>query len=117
MAWIVTAPLSLLMILHMLGYHIPGFVLIEIISVAFLAFYCGLGTIKSAWIAFRHFHSNMDTLITIGTVTSWLTAVLNYSGLPVISFGTIGGMIITIHLTGRFIESNLRDKAAKEIKP
>ena len=116
MAWIVTAPLSLLMILHMLGYHIPGFVLIEIFSVAFLAFYCGMATIKSAWIAFRHFHSNMDTLITIGTVTSWLTAVLNYSGLPVISFGTIGGMIITIHLTGRFIESNLRDKAAKEIK-
>ncbi len=116
MAWIVTAPLSLLMILHMLGYHISGFVLIEIISVAFLAFYCGMATIKSAWIAFRHFHSNMDTLITIGTVTSWLTAVLNYSGLPIISFGTIGGMIITIHLTGRFIESNLRDKAAKEIK-
>jgi Cu+-exporting ATPase len=104
------------MILHMLGYHIPGFVLIEIISVAFLAFYCGLATIKSAWIAFRHFHSNMDTLITIGTVTSWITAVLNYLGLPIISFGTIGGMIITIHLTGRFIESNLRDKAAKEIK-
>jgi Cu+-exporting ATPase len=116
MAWIVTAPLSVLMILHMVGYHIPGFILIEIISVAFLAFYCGLGTIKSAWIAFRHFHSNMDTLITIGTVTSWLTAVLNYLGLPIISFGTIGGMIITIHLTGRFIESNLRDKAAKEIK-
>ena len=116
MAWIVTAPLSVLMILHMLGYHIPGFVLIEIIGVAFLAFYCGLATIKSAWIAFRHFHSNMDTLITIGTVTSWLTAVLNYLGLPIISFGTIGGMIITIHLTGRFIESNLRDKAAKEIK-
>ncbi len=116
LAWIVTAPLSLLMILHMLGYHIPGFVLIEIIGVAFLAFYCGMATIKSAWIAFRHFHSNMDTLITIGTLTSWLTAVLNYMGLPIISFGTIGGMIITIHLTGRFIESNLRDKAAKEIK-
>lgn len=116
LAWIITAPLSILMVLHMLGYHIAGFVLIEIISVAFLAFYCGLATIKSAWIAFRHFHSNMDTLITIGTVTSWLTAVLNYLGLPIISFGTIGGMIITIHLTGRFIESNLRDKAAKEIK-
>lgn len=115
-AWIVTLPLSLLMILHMLGIHIPGFVLIEVISVAFLAFYCGMATIKSAWIAFRHFHSNMDTLITIGTITSWLTAVLNLIGLPIISFGTIGGMIITIHLTGRFIESNLRDKAAKEIK-
>ncbi|MFA7574990.1 MAG: heavy metal translocating P-type ATPase, partial [Arcobacteraceae bacterium] len=29
---------------------------------------------------------------------------------------TIGAMIVAIHLTGRFIESHLRDKAAKEIK-
>ena len=115
-AWVVTLPLSVLMILHMLGTHIPRFVLLEMVGVAFVIFYCGLGTIKSAWIAFRHFHSNMDTLITIGSLTSWLTAVLNYAGLPIISFGTIGAMIITIHLTGRFIESHLRDKAAKEIK-
>lgn len=115
-AWIVTLPLSILMILHMFGLHIPGFVLVEVLGVAFTIFYCGLATIKSAWIAFRHYHSNMDTLITIGSVTSWLTAVLNFFGLPIISFGTIGAMIVTIHLTGRFIESHLRDKAAKEIK-
>ncbi|MBP8717833.1 MAG: copper-translocating P-type ATPase [Candidatus Atribacteria bacterium] len=116
LAWIVTIPLSLLMIFHMFGHHIPGFVWIEIISVAFVLFYCGKETMKSAWIALLHHHSNMDTLITIGSVTSWITAILNYIGLPIISFGTLGAMIITIHLTGRFIESHLRDKAAKEIK-
>jgi Cu+-exporting ATPase len=114
--WIVTLPLSILMIFHMLSYHIPGFVLLEVVSVAFVVFYSGKETIKSAWIAFRHLHSNMDTLITIGSVTSWFTAVLNYIGLPIISFGTLGAMIIAIHLTGRFVESHLRDKAAKEIK-
>jgi len=116
LVWIITLPLSIMMIFHMLGYHIPGFVWIEVIAVAFVIFYCGKATVKSAWIAFRHLHSNMDTLITIGSITSWVTAILNRIGLPIISFGTLGAMIIAIHLTGRFIESHLRDKAAKEIK-
>jgi len=116
LSWIVTLPLSIMMIFHMFGYHIPGFVWIEIIAVAFVIFYCGKATIKSAWIAFRHSHSNMDTLIAIGSITSWLTAILYSSGLPIMTFGTLGAMIMAIHLTGRYIESNLRDKAAKEIK-
>ncbi len=116
LSWIITFPLSVMMVFHMLGHTIPGFVLLEVISVALVVFYCGKATIKSAWIAFIHHHSNMDTLITIGSLTSWITAVLNYIGLPIMSFGTLGAMIIAIHLTGRFIESHLRDKAAKEIK-
>lgn len=115
-AWIVTLPLSVMMIFHMLGYHVPGFVFLEVISVAFVIFYCAASTIKSAWIALIHYHFNMDTLITIGSITSWITALFNYLNLPIMSFGTIGAMIVAIHLTGRFIESHLRDKAAKEIK-
>jgi Cu+-exporting ATPase len=34
----------------------------------------------------------------------------------VASFGAIGAMIIALHVTGRFIESHLRDRASKEIK-
>lgn len=116
LSWIITFPLSIMMIFHMFGYHIPGFVWMEVFAVALVIFYCGKSTIKSASIAFIHSHSNMDTLITIGSITSWLTAILNKSGLPIMSFGTLGAMIMAIHLTGRFIESNLRDKAAKEIK-
>ncbi|MDD3031070.1 MAG: heavy metal translocating P-type ATPase, partial [Atribacterota bacterium] len=52
----------------------------------------------------------------IGSITSWITALFNYLNLPIMSFGKIGAMIVAIHLTGRFIESHLRDKAAKEIK-
>ena len=116
LSWIITLPLSIMMIFHMFGYHIPGFVWIEVFTVALVVFYCGKSTIKSAWIALRHYHSNMDTLIAIGSIISWFTAILNRTGLPIMSFGTLGAMIMAIHLTGRFIESNLRDKAAKEIK-
>lgn len=115
-SWIVTFPLSAVMIFHMAGYHIPGFAWYELFGVAFVIFYCGLNTIKSASIALKHLHSNMDTLITVGSITSWITTILYLTGLQIMSFGTLGAMIITIHLTGRFIESHLRDKAAKEIK-
>src|SRR5680860_1268174 len=92
-SWIITFPLSVLII-----------------------FNSGRETIKGAWIALAHFHTNMDTLIFIGSLACWTTALLHSLKFPIISFGTIGTMIIAIHLTGRFIESHLRDKAAKEIK-
>jgi len=49
-------------------------------------------------------------------VASWVTALMNYYGLDIPSFGTIGVMILMLHLTGRYIESHLRDKAAKQVK-
>lgn len=115
-SYIITIPLSVLMIFNMIGYAVPYFVLIELIFGGVVIFYSGRETIKGAWIALIHFHTNMDTLIFIGSLACWTTALLHSLKFPIISFGTIGTMIITIHLTGRFIESHLRDKAAKEIK-
>src|SRR5680860_159627 len=115
-SWIITFPLSVLMIFNMVGYTIPYFVLMELIFGGIVIFYSGRETIKGAWIALAHFHTNMDTLIFIGSLACWTTALLHSLKFPIISFGTIGTMIIAIHLTGRFIESHLRDKAAKEIK-
>jgi len=115
-SYFITIPLSILMIFNMLGCTIPYFVWMELVFGGIVLFYAGKNTIKSAWIALIHFHTNMDTLIFIGSLTCWITALLHSFTFPIISFGTIGTMIITIHLTGRFIESHLRDKAAKEIK-
>jgi Cu+-exporting ATPase len=58
----------------------------------------------------------MDTLISLGSVSAWLTTLLHLLGVPLVSFGSIGAMIVALHLSGRFIESSLRDKAAKEIR-
>ncbi len=115
-SYIITIPLSILMIFNMLGYLIPYFVWVELFFGGIVIFYSGKDVFRGAWIALIHFHTNMDTLIFTGSLACWLTALLHSLKFPIISFGTIGTMIITIHLTGRFIESHLRDKAAKEIK-
>ncbi|MDT8283910.1 MAG: heavy metal translocating P-type ATPase [Thermovirgaceae bacterium] len=116
LALAVTTPLAVLMVFHMLGIHMPWFPLLELVAAGYVIFYVGRGSIKGAWIAVTHLHTNMDTLISIGSVAAWITTLLNVSGIPIASFGSIGAMIVALHVSGRFIESSLRDKAAKEIK-
>jgi len=116
LSWIGTIPLAILMLINMLAFKIPGFEFLELFVGGFVIFYAGKNTIKGAWIALTHKHTNMDTLIFFGALASWTTTLLSLIGFPVASFGAIGAMIVAFHITGRFIESHLRDKAAKEIK-
>jgi len=116
LAWLLTAPLMILMFLHMSGRHVPWFSFIEVIASASVVFVAGRRTIKGAWIALAHFHANMDVLVFLGSLMSFITALLAAAGLFETSFGSVGAMIMSIHLTGRYIESRLRDRATKEIK-
>jgi Cu+-exporting ATPase len=116
LAWIITLPLMVLMVLHMSGREIPGFAWMEIFGAGVVITVAGWRTFKSAWIAGLHAHTNMDTLVSAGSTASWVTTLLHILGLPIASFGTIGAMIVGLHVTGRFIESRLRDKASKAIK-
>ena len=115
-ALVVTVPLMVLMLFHMAGFHLPWFPALELVAAGFVVFYVGRGSIKGAWIAVTHFHTNMDTLISLGAASAWATTLLYILGIPIASFGSIGAMIVALHISGRFIESSLRDKAAKEIK-
>lgn len=116
LAWLATTPLIISMILHMFSHHTFHSLWFEILLSSFVIFYAARKTIKGAWIALTHKHTNMDVLIFFGSVSSWITGVLVLLGSPINSFATIGAMIVTFHLTGRFIESHLRDKASKQLK-
>lgn len=115
-AWSITLPLMILMIFHMSGKHLPGFSLMELAGGAIVLFVAGRDSVKGAWIALSHFHANMDVLVSLGSLAALVTALLALGGLEISSFGAIGSMIMAIHLTGRFIESYLRDRASKEIR-
>ena len=105
-----------LMAFHMLGRHVPLYYPLEFFGGALAIFRAGRDSIKGAWIALSHFHANMDVLVVSGSVAAWATAALAFAGLPVVSFGAVGAMIMALHITGRYIESRLRDKASKEIR-
>ncbi|MFN4189513.1 MAG: heavy metal translocating P-type ATPase [Pseudothermotoga sp.] len=113
---LISTPLMISMLYQMFKMHRAHSSLIEVLLAGVVVFYCGRKTIKGAVIALLHWHTNMDTLIFLGAFVSWLTGFLSLLNTTFMSFSTIGAMIITFHLTGRFIESHLRDRAAKEIK-
>ncbi|MDD4159339.1 MAG: cation-translocating P-type ATPase [Synergistaceae bacterium] len=110
-------PMSVLMFMHMAaGIHYSWYGIMEIIAGGIAIFWGGRKTLRGAWIAVTHAHTNMDTLIAISAAASWATSLMHYSGIGIPSFGTVGVMILMLHLTGRYIESRLRDKAAKQVK-
>jgi len=110
-------PMSVLMFMHMvMGIHYHWYGMMEVIAGSIAIFWGGRKTLRGAWIALAHAHTNMDTLIAISAAASWATALMNLAGLDIPSFGTIGVMILMLHLTGRYIESHLRDRAAKQVK-
>ncbi len=116
MAWIITGPLMVLMLFHMAGRHVPFYGGMEIFGGALVLFWAGYPSFKGAWIALSHYHANMDVLVVFGALAAWSTALLEFSGIPVASFGAVGAMIMALHLMGRFIESWLRDRATREVR-
>ena len=113
---VLTLPLMVLMILHMSGVPIPYFHWLELILGAAVLIGPGRGTLKGAWIAVSHFHTNMDTLVSLGALTSLATTLLLLLKVKVLSFGVIAPMLLTLHMVGRYVESRLRDRAAKSIR-
>lgn len=113
-------PPMIWMVFHMTGYHFHWMMAsmewVNLTCGAVALFLAGSATLKGAWIAVSHLHGNMDVLVTLGALSSWLTSLLRLCGLPVAGFGMLAGMIMALHLVGRLIESRLRDKAAREIR-
>ncbi len=111
-----STPLIILMFIHMFGSHIPKFVYLEFLISAIVLFYCAKDVLKNAVIAVSHFHSNMDTLVSIGAISAFLTTLLNIFGLKIASFGALSSMLILFHLIGRYIEAKLKYNAAIDIR-
>lgn len=111
-----TVPLMIFMFLNMNVLHFNHFTFFELIFSGLVIFYAGRDTIRGALIALLHKHANMDTLIFFGSITAWLTNIITYFGVEIHPFGTIGSMIISLHLVGRFLESKLREKASKQVR-
>jgi len=118
-AWAFTMPIILWMIPEMaLGIVWPSETVYNlglILLAAPVLFWAGLPTLRSAVKAMLHRTANMDVLITMGTIISFLTgppvfftSILNYAG--------IGGMIMSFHLTGRYYEAKAKGRTSQAIR-
>jgi len=116
LAWVLTIPLMILMLIHMIfGLHINYYVHFSVVFTAIVLFVPGFPTVSKAIMQIFRFSANMDVLITLGTLASFITGVLNIAGLKISSYAEIGAMIMSIHLTGRYIENRAKGKASRAI--
>ena len=118
-AWAITVPAMMWMLPEMFfGVMWPQPMVFHI-GLTLLAlpvlFWPGWDTMRSAWRSVSHGGANMDVLIAMGTLASVLTGVLGLF-MEIANFAGIAGMIMSIHLTGRYIESRARGKASQALR-
>jgi len=118
-SWALTIPIIVWMIPQMVfGIAWPNrtiFDLGQILLAAPILFGPGRNTFISAIKALKHRSANMDVLIMLGTLASFLTgpptffmSIQNYAG--------VGAMIMSFHLTGRYIEAKAKGRASQAIR-
>lgn len=115
-AWIIGAPLSLLMIFHMSGLTIPYFGAISLVASFIVIFVVGKDLIKSGFAAILHRSFNMDVLIFLGVCASYLSGILSILGEQIADYSAVGAMIMGFYLIGQYLEAKAKGKASEAIK-
>ena len=118
-AWYFTIPTMIWMGIHMVsGKAWPSMEAMEFgifILSAIVCFVPGRVTIISAWKSAIYLSPNMDVLIALGSLAALSTGIIK-SYIEIHSFAGVAGMIMSFHLTGRYIETKARGKSSKAIQ-
>jgi len=118
-AWAITIPIVAWMLPNMLfDLSWPNSAVFNIGMIALAApvlFYPGWTTYKSAAKAVWHHNANMDVLIMLGTLSSFLTGPPSFFA-PLANYAGVGAMIMSFHLTGRYIEARAKGRASQAIR-
>jgi P-type Cu+ transporter len=118
-SWAFTTPIIIWMLFEMItGNPIPSKFAYDLGMLALatpVLFLAGNKTFISAWKSILHFGANMDVLIAMGTIASYLTGIAALFT-PLASYAGIAAMIMAFHLTGRYIENKAKGRASEAIR-
>ncbi|MFO7819175.1 MAG: heavy metal translocating P-type ATPase [Halanaerobacter sp.] len=118
-SWALTLPIILWMIPEMLfGIAWPNESIYNLGMIALalpILFYVGRKTYYTAYKSISHGSANMDVLIAMGTGAAFITGPLTFLT-PIANYAGVSAMIMTFHLTGRYIETKAKGRASKAIK-
>jgi Cu+-exporting ATPase len=118
-SWALTIPIILWMIPEMIfGIAWPNPTVFNLGMIALatpVLFYPGWTTYTSAAKAITRRSANMDVLIMLGTLASFLTGPLSFFA-SIANYAGVGAMIMAFHLTGRYIEAKAKGRASQAIR-
>ena len=119
LAWAFTVPIIVWMLPEMTaGIAWPNMTVFKLgmlLLSAPVLFWVGRRTYVGAWSSAIHGVPNMDALIALGTGASFLTGILTFV-LAVPSYAGVSAMIMTFHLTGRYVEASAKGRASQAIR-
>ena len=118
-AWGFTIQAMIWMGIHMISgktwLSMEGMELGIFILSALVCFIPGRVTLMSAWKSAIHLSPNMDVLIALGSLAALSTGIIK-SYIEIHSFAGVAGMIMSFHLTGRYIETKARGRSSEAIQ-
>ena len=117
--WALTIPLIFIMYSEkFLGFSIvpmKSMTSIMLILSFPIIFIFGFHTLKMGLRGFYTLYFSMDSLIALGTLVAFSTGILSFF-MEIQDFSGVSGMIMTIFITGKYIEIKAKGKATSEIK-
>jgi Cu+-exporting ATPase len=134
-AWAFTIPIVLVMLPEMffmeqlMMWAGPYATVVQVAMIAVMLglalpvlFWAGRQTYRSGWSSLIHGSANMDVLISMGTLASLLTGPVALVSLLVTgkaliaNYAGVSAMIMTFHLTGRYVEASAKGRASQAIR-
>ena len=109
---ILSLPMLVEMIIHpFTGWMLPGGEWTMLISTTIIMLISAGPFVSSAWSAFKKHHSNMDTLVALGTSITYVYSIYAmFTGKPV--FFESAALVITFVLLGQVLEEKMRSTAS-----
>ncbi len=118
-AWAFTIPIIGWMLVEMIGgIAWPNRTVYDLGMIVLalpVLLWIGWPTLRSAFKAVLHGSANMDVLIGMGTSISFLTGIATFFT-PVANYAGVAAMIMSFHLTGRYVEATAKGRASQAIK-
>jgi P-type Cu+ transporter len=112
---ILSIPMLLEMIIHpFTGWMLPGGNWTMFVLTSIIMFIAAGQFITSAWASFLKHHANMDTLVALGTLTTYIYSVYAMLTKRPVFFET-AAFVITFVLLGQVLEEKMRSNASSAI--
>ncbi|MFC6323053.1 copper-translocating P-type ATPase [Companilactobacillus baiquanensis] len=112
---IFSLPMLANMILMPFGWHLPGGNWTQLILTTVIMAISTVPFWQSAWASFTKHHSNMDTLVAIGTVTAYVYSIYAMATHQAVFFES-AAFVTTFVLLGQVFEERMRNNASNAVE-